>query len=42
MSRAIDWTRLGAGAIISVAPVIGVFVFLQRYFIEGLAGAVEG
>ncbi len=38
----IDWTGLAAGAVISVLPIIVVFLFLQRYFIEGLAGAVKG
>lgn len=37
----IDWVGLAAGATISVAPVIVVFVFVQRYFIRGLAGAVK-
>lgn len=38
----IDWTGLAAGSIISVTPIIVVFLFLQRYFIEGIAGAVKG
>jgi multiple sugar transport system permease protein len=38
----IDWTGLAAGAVISVLPIIVVFLFLQRYFIEGIAGAVKG
>jgi raffinose/stachyose/melibiose transport system permease protein len=38
----IDWAGLAAGAAISVMPVIVVFLFVQRYFIKGLAGAVKG
>lgn len=36
-----DWTGLAAAATISVLPVVVVFLFLQRYFIEGIAGAVK-
>lgn len=38
----IDWTGLAAGACISVIPVIVVFLFLQRYFVEGISGAIKG
>ncbi|WP_159621966.1 carbohydrate ABC transporter permease [Ruania rhizosphaerae] len=38
----VDWTGLAAGAVISVVPIIIVFLFMQRYFIEGIAGAVKG
>jgi len=38
----IDWTGFAAGALISVGPIIVVFLFFQRYFIEGLSGAVKG
>jgi ABC-type glycerol-3-phosphate transport system permease component len=32
-----------AGIVISIVPVIAVFIFLQRYFISGLtSGAVKG
>jgi ABC-type glycerol-3-phosphate transport system permease component len=37
----VDFTGLAAAAVISVVPVIVVFLLLQRYFIEGLAGAVK-
>ena len=37
----IDWAGLAAGATISVVPIIMVFVFVQRYFITGLAGAIK-
>lgn len=36
-----DWTLMCAAAVISIAPIIAVFLFLQRYFIEGIAGAVK-
>ena len=35
------WTYICAGAIMSILPIMGVFVFLQRYFIEAVAGAVK-
>ncbi len=36
-----DWSGMAAAATIGIVPVIIVFLFLQRYFIEGLAGAVK-
>lgn len=36
-----DWSGLAAGATISLIPVVLLFAFLQRYFIEGVAGAVK-
>ena len=36
-----DWTGLAAGATMSLVPVLLVFVLLQRYFVEGIAGAVK-
>lgn len=36
-STAARWTVMMAGALISVAPIITVFIFAQRYFIEGIA-----
>jgi raffinose/stachyose/melibiose transport system permease protein len=38
----VDWTGIAAGATISILPVIIVFLILQRYFIEGISGAVKG
>jgi raffinose/stachyose/melibiose transport system permease protein len=35
------WTDMAAASTISLVPVIVVFLFLQRYFIEGMAGAVK-
>lgn len=36
-----DYGLLYAGVLISVIPVILVYIFFQRYFVEGLAGAVK-
>lgn len=36
-----DWTLMCAGAVITIAPIVLVFLVLQRYFIEGIAGAVK-
>lgn len=36
-----DWPGLAAAATISLIPVVTLFAFLQRYFIEGVAGAVK-
>ncbi|MDO6727700.1 carbohydrate ABC transporter permease [Cognatishimia sp. 1_MG-2023] len=38
----IDWTGMAAAATISVIPVVVLFILLQRYFINGLSGAVKG
>lgn len=37
----VDWTGIAAGASIAVVPVIIVFICCQRYFVEGMAGAVK-
>ena len=36
-----DWSGMAAAATISLAPLIIMFLFLQRYFIEGIAGSVK-
>lgn len=36
-----DWSGLAAAATLSLIPVVLLFVFLQRYFMEGIAGAVK-
>ena len=36
-----DWAEMAAASTISIIPVVVVFLFLQRYFIEGVAGAVK-
>jgi len=37
-----QWTWICAGAVITIAPVMLLFFFLQRYFIQAIAGAVKG
>ncbi|RYG88712.1 MAG: carbohydrate ABC transporter permease [Alphaproteobacteria bacterium] len=37
-----QYTLLMAGVLISIIPVLLIFVFLQRYFVAGLAGGVKG
>lgn len=36
-----DWSGLAAAATLSLIPVVLLFAFLQRYFLEGIAGAVK-
>lgn len=36
-----DWSGLAAAATLSLIPVMLLFMFLQRYFMEGIAGAVK-
>jgi len=36
-----DWTVLCAAATISIVPIVVIFLVLQRFFIEGFAGAVK-
>ncbi|HXA59522.1 MAG TPA: carbohydrate ABC transporter permease [Streptosporangiaceae bacterium] len=36
-----DWTGLAAGATISIIPIVIVFLFLQKTFVEGISGAVK-
>ncbi|TDQ41222.1 carbohydrate ABC transporter permease [Aureibacillus halotolerans] len=36
-----DYVGMTAGATISLLPVMLVFIFMQRYFMEGVAGAVK-
>lgn len=37
----VDWTGIAAGATIAVLPIIIVFICLQKYFVDGIAGAVK-
>ncbi len=37
-----DWSGMAAGATIALLPIMLLFLFLQRYYIEGVAGAVKG
>lgn len=36
-----DWPAMCAATMITIMPIILVFLFLQRYFIEGVTGAVK-
>jgi len=36
-----DWSGMAAGATISLIPVMVIFLLLQRFYIEGIAGAVK-
>ena len=36
-----DWSGMAAAAVISLLPVVILFIVLQRYFVEGIAGAVK-
>jgi raffinose/stachyose/melibiose transport system permease protein len=36
-----DWSGMAAAATISLIPIVAIFMFLQRYYIEGIAGAVK-
>ncbi|TDD23880.1 carbohydrate ABC transporter permease [Nonomuraea diastatica] len=36
-----DWSGLAAAGTISLVPLLLVFLALQRYFVEGIAGAVK-
>lgn len=38
----IDWGGMTAAATMSILPIVVLFLLLQRYFIDGLAGAVKG
>lgn len=40
--NAADLAGMAAGATISFIPILLVFLFFQRYFVEGIAGSVKG
>ncbi|MFD1716712.1 carbohydrate ABC transporter permease [Georgenia deserti] len=40
--NATDWTGMAAASTISMLPIIIAFLLLQRYFVEGIAGAIRG
>ena len=37
-----SWTLLCAGSVMALLPIIMLFVFLQRFFIQAVAGAIKG
>ncbi len=38
----VDWTGICAGGAIAMVPIIAVFIAFQKFFINGMAGAVKG
>jgi len=38
----VDWTGIAAGGTIAIVPIVIIFLFLQRFFVDGVAGAVKG
>lgn len=38
---ATDWSGMAAAGVISIVPVVVLFIVLQRYFVEGISGAVK-
>lgn len=36
-----DWPGMAAAGVISLLPILVIFAFMQRYFVEGIAGAVK-
>jgi ABC-type glycerol-3-phosphate transport system permease component len=39
--NATDWSGMAAAGVISIVPIVALFLFMQRYFVEGIAGAVK-
>lgn len=39
--NSVDWPGMAAAATLSLVPIVVLFLFLQRYFFEGIAGAVK-
>ena len=37
----VDWPGIAAGGTIAVIPIVLLFIFLQKYFVDGVAGAVK-
>jgi len=40
--NSVDWTGTAAAASISLIPIIIVYIAFQKYFVEGISGAVKG
>jgi len=36
-----DWPGMAAAGVISMVPIVALYAFMQRYFVEGIAGAVK-
>lgn len=41
-SNVVQWNQVMAASLLIVVPIIVLFVFLQRFFINGLQGSVKG
>jgi raffinose/stachyose/melibiose transport system permease protein len=39
--NSVDWPGMAAAATLSLVPIVLLFLFLQRYFFDGIAGAVK-
>ncbi|MHA6531144.1 carbohydrate ABC transporter permease [Paenibacillus sp. BAC0078] len=37
-----NYTLLSAGVLLSIIPILAVYLFFQKYFVAGMAGAVKG
>ncbi|WP_178019814.1 carbohydrate ABC transporter permease [uncultured Paenibacillus sp.] len=37
-----NYTLLSAAVLISIVPILAVYLFFQKYFVSGMAGAVKG
>ena len=37
-----DYPRMCAGVLICVVPTLTVYLLFQKYFVEGVSGAVKG
>ena len=42
--RRIDsyYTQFAAGAVVIAVPIVILFIWLQRFYVEGLSGSVKG
>lgn len=38
----VDWTGIAAGGSIALIPIIAIFLMFQKYFVDGISGAVKG
>ena len=38
----VDYGLLNAGVLITIIPVLLVYLLFQKYFVNGMAGAVKG
>ncbi|MBU5595139.1 hypothetical protein KQI76_08170 [Amphibacillus sp. MSJ-3] len=37
----VEWGNMAAGACITIVPMVCLFLLFQRYFIQGISGAVK-